>query len=72
MERTANRARLYEEQGYLFPLPALTTEAVGRYRGEVEELPANHGEAGREVLRHKAILYDGVRATGVAAPDADH
>ena len=53
MERTTNRSRLYEEQGYLFPLPALTTEEVGRYRGEMEDLLAHHGEAGRDVLRHK-------------------
>ncbi|MDP6121292.1 MAG: phytanoyl-CoA dioxygenase family protein [Rhodospirillales bacterium] len=53
MERTANLARLYEEQGYLFPQPALTTEEADHYRGEVEDLLANHGETGREVLRHK-------------------
>ena len=53
MPPTTNRPRLYEEQGYLFPLSVLTTEEAGRYRGEVEGLLANHGETGREVLRHK-------------------
>jgi ectoine hydroxylase-related dioxygenase (phytanoyl-CoA dioxygenase family) len=53
MPTTTNRPRLYKEQGYLFPLSVLTTEEAGRYRGEVEGLLANHGETGREVLRHK-------------------
>ena len=53
MRKTTNRPGLSNEQGYLFPLPVLTTEEAGRHRGEVEGLLANHGETGREVLRHK-------------------
>ena len=76
MERTANLARLYEEQGYLFPQPALTTEEVGCYRGEVEGLLANHGATGRQVLRHKghvalAWLAELVRHPVIIEPVSD-
>jgi ectoine hydroxylase-related dioxygenase (phytanoyl-CoA dioxygenase family) len=76
MERNTNQARLYEEQGYLFPLPALTTEEVGCYRGEVEGLLANHGATGRQVLRHKghvalAWLAELVRHPVIIEPVSD-
>ena len=76
MGKTTNKRRLYEEQGYLFPLPVLTTEEACHYRGEVEGLLANHGETGREVLRHKghvalAWLADLVRHPAIIASVSD-
>jgi hypothetical protein len=55
MKLTEAQIRHYHEQGYLFPLRALTPEAAANYRRRLESFEAQ-GEDARQGLRHKPHL----------------